>query len=91
MAGFIIVNNSSGELGTLLIYIFRPSVDPIPIDANDLMDVMSENILVEPESLNIYEPDRAMDGALFGATLTSILWWLNEVPVKLLFLYKTNL
>lgn len=44
-------------LGTFLIMIRRPSVEPMPIEANDLTDDASENIRVEPLSLKMYEPD----------------------------------
>ncbi len=49
-------NNSVGELGTLRITIFLPSVEPIPIDANERTDIPSENIRPDPASLNTYEP-----------------------------------
>lgn len=39
------LNNSAGVFGTRRIIIFRPSVEPIPIDANDRIDVASENNL----------------------------------------------
>lgn len=49
-------SNSAGVFGTLRIIIFRPSVEPKPIDANDRIEVASENNLPDPlQSLNIYE------------------------------------
>lgn len=49
-------NNSAGVFGTLRIIIFRPSVDPKPIEANERIEVASENNLPEPlQSLNTYE------------------------------------
>lgn len=50
------LNSSVGELGTLRITIFLPSVEPIPIDANERTDIPSENIRADPASLNTYEP-----------------------------------
>lgn len=52
----MILSSSAGVLGTRLIIILRPSVEPMPIDANDLIEVASEKTLPEPlQSLNIYE------------------------------------
>lgn len=51
------VNSSEGELGTFLIIIFRPSVDPTPKEAKERIDVASENNRAEPLSLKMYEPD----------------------------------
>lgn len=42
------LSNSAGELGTRRMIIFRPSVDPIPIDVSERIDGASENILNEP-------------------------------------------
>lgn len=50
------LKSSVGEFGTLRITIFLPSVEPIPIDANERTDTPSENIRAEPASLNTYEP-----------------------------------
>lgn len=56
------LNSSAGEFGTRRIIILRPSVEPIPIDANDRIDVASENNLPEPlQSLNTYEFVRGND------------------------------
>jgi hypothetical protein len=57
----MIVISSVGELGTRRITIRRPSVDPIPMDAKERTDVASENSL-DPVSLNMYDPDLAIDG-----------------------------
>lgn len=38
------LNNSVGEFGTLRITNFLPSVEPMPIDANDRTEVTSVNI-----------------------------------------------
>lgn len=47
------LKSSAGECGTRRIIIFRPSVEPMPIDANERIDVASENNLPEPlQSLN---------------------------------------
>lgn len=52
-------NSSDGELGTFLMIILRPSVDPMPMDASDRIEDASENSRVEPLSLKMYEPDLA--------------------------------
>lgn len=44
----MMLNSSAGDCGTRRTIIFRPSVDPIPIDANDRIDVAFENILPDP-------------------------------------------
>lgn len=50
------LSNSAGVFGTRRMIIFRPSVEPIPIDANERIEIASEYILPEPLlSLNIYE------------------------------------
>lgn len=50
------LSNSAGVFGTRRMIIFRPSVEPIPIDANERIDIASEYILPEPLlSLNMYE------------------------------------
>lgn len=51
------LSSSDGEFGTFLIIIFRPSVEPTPMDAKDRTDVASENNRAEPLSLKMYEPD----------------------------------
>lgn len=62
IGGFTILNSSAGEFGTRRIIIFRPSVEPIPIDVNDRSDVASENNLFFPsQSLNTYEFVRGID------------------------------
>lgn len=63
--GLTIDNSSAGVFGTRRIIIFRPSVDPIPIDANDRIDVASENSLPEPlQSLNTNEFVRGNDNSV---------------------------
>lgn len=60
--GLTMLRSSAGVLGTRRIIIFRPSVDPMPIDANDRIDVASENNLPEPlQSLKTYEFVRGND------------------------------
>lgn len=55
------VSSSFGEFGTRRMTIRRPSVDPIPIEASDRIEVASENSRgVPPTSLNMYEPLRAI-------------------------------
>lgn len=54
--GCTIVNNSSGVLGTRRITSFWPSLEPIPMEANDRTDVTSEIIFGDNESLLINEP-----------------------------------
>lgn len=50
------LSNSAGVFGTRRMIIFRPSVEPIPIDANERIEIASEYILFEPlQSLNMYE------------------------------------
>lgn len=59
------LNNSAGVFGTRRIIILRPSVEPIPIDANERIDDASENNLPEPlQSLNIYEWVRGSDNSV---------------------------
>lgn len=54
------LSSSEGDVGTLRTIIFLPSVDPIPMDAKDLMDVASEISFPEPMSLNTNELVRPM-------------------------------
>lgn len=63
------LKSSVGELGTLRITIFRPSVEPIPIDANERTDIPSEYIRADPVSLNTYEPVRDKNGCAAEATI----------------------
>lgn len=50
------LNNSAGVFGTRRMIIFLPSVEPIPIDANERIEIASEYIFPEPlQSLNMYE------------------------------------
>lgn len=59
------LNSSAGVFGTRRIIIFRPSVDPMPIDANDRIDVASENNLPDPlQSLNTNELVRGNDNSV---------------------------
>lgn len=59
------LNSSAGELGTRRIIILRPSVEPIPIDANERIDVASEKSLPDPlQSLNTYELVRGNDNSV---------------------------
>lgn len=52
----MMLNSSAGDCGTRRTIIFRPSVDPIPIDANDRIDAAFEIILPDPlQSPNTYE------------------------------------
>ena len=51
------MSNSDGELGTLRITIRLPSVEPIPIDANERTDDASENKRGDPSSVKTYDPD----------------------------------
>lgn len=56
IGGLTMLSNSAGVFGTRRMIIFRPSVDPIPIDASERIDIASEYILPEPlQSLNMYE------------------------------------
>ena len=56
------LNSSAGVFGTRRIIIFRPSVDPMPIDASDRIEVASENSLPDPlQSLNTKEFVRGND------------------------------
>lgn len=56
------LNNSAGVFGTRRIIILRPSVEPMPIDANDRIDVASEYNLPDPlQSPNTYELVRGND------------------------------
>lgn len=58
----MMLNSSAGDCGTRRTIIFRPSVDPIPIDANDRIDVAFENILPDPlQSPNTNELVRGND------------------------------
>lgn len=60
------LNNSAGVFGTRRIIILRPSVEPMPIDANDRIDVASENSLPDPlQSLNTYEFVRGNDNSVY--------------------------
>lgn len=60
--GLTMLSSSAGVFGTRRIIIFRPSVDPIPIDANDRIDVASENNLPDPlQSPNTNELVRGND------------------------------
>lgn len=63
------LKSSVGEFGTLLITIFLPSVEPIPIDANERTDIPSENIRPDPVSLNTYEPVLDKNGCVACATI----------------------
>lgn len=63
------LKSSVGELGTLRITIFLPSVEPIPIDANERTDIPSEYIRADPESLNTYEPVRDKNCCVAEATI----------------------
>lgn len=70
----MMVSSSVGELGTRRITIRRPSVDPTPIEANDRIDVASENNRgVPPASLKMYDPVRMM---VVG------LRWASAIPVR---------
>lgn len=56
------LNNSAGVCGTRRTIILRPSVEPIPIDANDRIDVAFDSILPDPlQSPIIYELVRGND------------------------------
>lgn len=56
------LKSSAGVFGTRRTIIFRPSVDPIPIDANDRIDVASDINLPDPlQSPNTYELVRGND------------------------------
>lgn len=56
IGGFTMLSNSAGVFGTRRMIIFRPSVEPIPIDANERIEIASEYILLDPLlSLNMYE------------------------------------
>lgn len=59
----MMLSSSSGEFGTRRTIILRPSVDPMPIDAKDLIDVASEISLPEPISLNTKELVRPIAAA----------------------------
>lgn len=61
--GFMMLSSSSGEFGTRRTIILRPSVEPMPIDAKDLIDVASEISLPEPISLNTNELVRPIAAA----------------------------
>lgn len=63
------LKSSVGELGTLRITIFLPSVEPIPIDANERTDIPSENNRDDPASLNTYEPVLGKNGCVVEATI----------------------
>ena len=65
------LNSSVGDVGTLLITIFFPSVEPIPIDANDRIDAISEKTRFDPSSLNTYDPVRFRDNCAGGETDTT--------------------
>lgn len=59
------LSSSAGVFGTRRMIILRPSVEPMPIDANDRIDVASENSLPDPlQSLNIYELVRGNDNSV---------------------------
>lgn len=68
------LSNSVGEVGTLRITIFLPSVEPIPIEAKDRIEATSENILPDPQSLNIYEPVRVIDWAATTGLDIAVPW-----------------
>lgn len=56
------LKSSAGVFGTRRIIILRPSVDPMPIDASDRIDVASENSLPDPlQSPNTNELVRGND------------------------------
>lgn len=63
----MMVNSSVGDVGTRRITIFLPSVEPMPMDAIDRIDAASENILLDPQSLKMYEPVRGNGFALFAS------------------------
>lgn len=63
--GLTMLNSSAGVFGTRRIIIFRPSVDPMPIDASDRIDVASEKSLPDPlQSLNTKEFVRGNDNSV---------------------------
>lgn len=54
-------NKSEGDVGTLLITNFLPSVDPIPIETNDLTETTSDNGLsVFDTGISEYVNDRKL-------------------------------
>lgn len=58
----MMLNNSAVVFGTRRTIILRPSVDPIPIEANDRIDVALDNNLPDPlQSPTIYEFVRGND------------------------------
>lgn len=59
------LSNSAGEFGTLRMIIFRPSVDPTPIDASERIDAASEYSFPEPPSLKTYDSDRGSRNCKF--------------------------
>lgn len=57
VGGLTRLSSSLGEVGTLRMTILRPSVEPIPIEARDLMDRASGNLEYWlPQSENTAEP-----------------------------------
>lgn len=62
IGGLMMLNSSAGDWGTRRTIILRPSVEPIPIDANDRIDVAFENIFPDPlQSPNTDESVRGND------------------------------
>lgn len=56
IGGLTMLSSSCGVFGTRRIIILRPSVEPMPIDASERIEIASENILPDPlQSLNMYE------------------------------------
>lgn len=56
----MMLNSSAGDCGTRRTIILRPSVDPIPIDANDRIDAACENIF--PDSLHSPKTNESVRG-----------------------------
>lgn len=56
VGGFTMLSNSACVFGTRRIIILRPSVEPIPIDANERIEIASGYIFPDPlQSLKMYE------------------------------------
>ena len=68
------LSSSAGEVGTRLTIILRPSVEPIPIEANDRIEVASEINFPDPASLKMNELVRPMAAGRFTCVCWEMRW-----------------
>lgn len=70
----MMLSSSDGDVGTRRTIILRPSVEPIPMDAKDLMDVASEISFPEPMSVKTNELVRPIAAGKFTCVCWDFKW-----------------